>query len=225
MLATKCSFCQHENTPGARFCAECGSPMHLKVCPNPQCGKVSDVSAERCESCGQPFPRIALVSPDDAVAAAQGGIHEPENAPAAASKDKPRMPAWPLVMMAIVAGGLPLLWANRAQLPTPKTWQVTTPEAPKTGTVAPAPVASIPPPTAPAPAPAPAVPTPVDPASVAATQDTADSATKSPARKSLASKSAKRATRAQRAKKPEPPRPCTEATAALGLCDPQQAEK
>ncbi|MBK7767748.1 MAG: zinc ribbon domain-containing protein [Sulfuritalea sp.] len=128
MLATKCSFCQHENSPGSRFCAKCGSPMHLKICPNPQCGKVSDVTAEVCESCGQAFPKIAL-APVRAEAPADS--KQPATPPAPARAGKSRMPAWPLVMMAIVAGGLPLLWANRAQLPTPKTWQVD-PDAQKT---------------------------------------------------------------------------------------------
>ena len=51
--------------------------MHLKVCPNPQCGKVSDVNAAVCESCGQTFPTITLVAPDTKVADAPDVTQEP----------------------------------------------------------------------------------------------------------------------------------------------------
>lgn len=224
MLATKCSFCQHENLPGSRFCMKCGSPMHLKVCPNPQCGKVSDVTAEVCESCGQAFPKIAL-APVRAEAPADD--KQPAAPPAAAAPGKSRMPAWPLVMMAIVAGGLPLLWANRAQLPTPKTWQID-PDAPKTKAAAPPAVsaqkppevaANIAPAVAPAPTPA-AAPSGADPGAAPNSGASEAAAGAKPATGKSAKKSGKKSR-----KKAEPPRPCTEAVAALGLCDRKQVEK
>lgn len=216
--------------------------MHLKVCPNPQCGKVSDVSTAVCESCGETFPRITLVSPGTASAEAPAGSPQQGTAPTAAEEGKPRVPAWPLVMMAIVAGGLPLLWANRAQLPTPKTWQVNPADAAKTGGTSPGSVALTPPPAVsaqtppPAPAantappplpPAPvqaAAPSEADPGSPGPSADTADD-TKNQARRQATGETAKKAAKAPPAKKTEPPRPCTEAVAALGLCDPKQAEK
>lgn len=225
MLATQCSFCQHENVPGSRFCMKCGSPMHLKVCPNPKCGKVSDVTAEVCESCGQAFPKIALAP---ARAEATVASKDQDTAPTVVAPPKSRIPAWPLVMMAIVAGGLPLLWANRAQLPTPKTWQLE-PDAPKTKGIPPAAVttaqkppaaaADVAPPVMPAPIPA-AAPSGSDPgkASNAGATESPDSP------KPASAKPAKKTSKKER-KKAEPPRPCTEAVAALGLCDPKQAER
>lgn len=227
MLATKCSFCQHENLPGSRFCMKCGSPMHLKVCPNPQCGKVSDVTAEVCESCGQAFPKIAL-APVRAEAPADS--KPPATPPPPAAAGKSRMPAWPLVMMAIVAGGLPLLWANRAQLPTPKTWQVD-PDAPKTRVAVPpagsaqkppAVAANVAPPSPPPASVETAAPSKTDPSPAANAATAGD--TKSQAHQPANGKAAKKTTKKSR-KKAEPPRPCTEAVAALGLCDPKQVEK
>ncbi len=226
MLATKCSFCQHENLPGSRFCMKCGSPMHLKVCPNPQCGKVSDVTAEVCESCGQAFPKIAL-APVRAEAPADG--KQPATPPPVVAPPKSRMPAWPLVMMAIVAGGLPLLWANRAQLPTPKTWQVD-PDTPKTRTTTPPAASAQKPPAAAADVAPPAPPASggtaassnADPGPTANAATAVDSGNQ--ARQPATGKAAKKTSKKSR-KKAEPPRPCTEAVAALGLCDPKQVEK
>lgn len=130
MFAVQCSFCQHENVPGARFCAECGSPLHLRVCPNPKCGKVSDVNAAQCEFCGTSFPKIPLAEPGSGIATsspAEQGQVDPVGTGKSGSAPKPSISAWPLIAVAIVAGGLPLLWFNRASLPTPRTWQ-TSPE-------------------------------------------------------------------------------------------------
>jgi hypothetical protein len=239
MLATSCSFCQYENVPGSRFCAKCGSPMHLKVCPNPRCGKVSDVGAAVCESCGQEVPRIAVATPGVEAAAES---KSPESTPTATAETKSRMPAWPLVIMAIVAGGLPLLWANRTQLPTPKPWQGATPEPAKSAAATP-PAATTPtPPAASAQTPPPAAvdvvaPAPPEPVKTATSSNAepapqvttptaaADDDAKSHARQRTTGKAAKRSSK-RSSKKAEPPRPCTEAVAALGLCDhPEQAAK
>ncbi|MDP2811885.1 MAG: zinc-ribbon domain-containing protein [Rhodocyclaceae bacterium] len=234
MFAIQCSFCQHENLPGARFCAECGSPLHLRVCPNPKCGKVSDVNATRCEHCGTPLPRIAL---------AEAGATD--NKPSPANSDrKPTTSALPLIIVAVAAGGLPLLWLNRAHLPAPKTWQ-----RPQTETVAPAaPPVPIAPPTAkPASVPDPiALPSPqvsAPPEPLAAKPEkpepvVAAVAVETEAKAQAAEREKPRAKRAAQARKaeqaadeqaaaapPQPPRPCTEAVAAVGLCDPKQAAK
>jgi hypothetical protein len=211
MFAVQCSFCQHENVPGARFCAECGSPLHLRVCPNPDCGKVSDVNATRCEHCGTVLPKIALAEPG-----ASTGDATPAAAPAQDSQPakKSAIAAWPLIIVAIVAGGLPLLWFNRAYLPAPKPWQ---------GDAAKPPTAPLTPPLAPPvenkPVPAPEPPPAIEPAQPVAAEP--------PKPEEAKAKSARETKKIrQAAASPEqPPRPCTEAVAAVGLCDPKQATK
>jgi hypothetical protein len=53
MPALSCRFCHHANPAGAKFCNECGSPVHLKPCP--RCDAVTDASAGACHQCGAPF--------------------------------------------------------------------------------------------------------------------------------------------------------------------------
>lgn len=217
--------------------------MHLKICPNPQCGKISDVGVAVCEHCGQAFPKLAAAPETATVAPAasptQGSV--PGDV-AGATRDKPRTAVWPLIMMAIVAGGLPLLWANRASLPTPKPWQAGTPNATRVEGAAAVSIDNIKPPVVPelAPAPPQASAGPALPSS-AVTASTPESAvdqnrptppasadfTKKdkevPPQTGDASKeTAKKRARTPSPKKKEPPRPCTEATAALGLCDPKR---
>ena len=245
----KCPFCQHQNVTGTRFCAECGFSMHLKICPNPQCGKISEVSVPVCEHCGQAFPKVeaapetATVVP--AASAAQG--NPPGNVAGPTDKGKPRTAALPLIMVAVVAGGLPLLWANRASLPTPKTWQGSAPDATKVEGAAPAPIGKMKPPVVPeltsaptsaatqAPPQAPAdsaVPSSAAPSSgvdqYKPTPTVAAEATKEvpeapPQAGDASRKTAKKVAKTPSPKKKEPPRPCTEATAALGLCDPKRS--
>lgn len=234
MLATQCSFCKHENTPGARFCAECGSPMHLKVCANPACGKVSDVSAAVCETCGVPFPQIKLFDPHNAdmAATASATLSYVE----ITEFEKPRTSVWPLVAVAVVAGSLPLLWANREHLPAPKSGPFSKPEitnpvavptlpapalpVPAPAVATPIPLAPVPPATTapPAPSPAPSAGE-LDPAGAASTA--AAPATAKPAQSRQTAKKIARAP----VKKAEPAPACTEAVAALGLCDPKQVRK
>lgn len=144
MFAIQCQFCRHDNVPGARFCADCGSPLHLKPCP--KCGKVDDVAAKACYACGTEFPAITTAAVAAAPAGdpvpAKGGTAAPlrpsaapatpiatptpvSPAPPAARKAaKPRAPAWPLILVAALAGGLPLVWMNRAHLPLPQAWRI-----------------------------------------------------------------------------------------------------
>jgi hypothetical protein len=219
MFAVQCSFCQHENVPGARFCAECGSPLHLRVCPNPDCGKVSDVNATRCEHCGTVLPKIALAEPG-----ASTGDATPAAAPAQDSQPakKSTIAAWPLIIVAIVAGGLPLLWFNRAYLPAPKPWQgeaAKLPTAPMTPPLAP-PLA---PPVENKPVPAPIA----APESPPATEPAQPVAAEPPKPEEAKAKSARETKKIRQAAatQEQPPRPCTEAVAAVGLCDPKQARK
>lgn len=234
-----CQFCQHENKSGTRFCAECGCSIHLKICPNPDCGKISNVEATVCESCGQTFPKMPLV-PFETRSSVRSdeSLRHDENS-GGISKDRPRSSAWPLIMMAIVAGGLPLLWANRSQLPTPSTWKMNAPDSAKSGGAGPVsgsvnspPSVTIAPPVIPMPpvntAPS-AISTPAPTVTVTDTQAAVQGAVKDKA--SVAGNppekgnTQKKATKTSRAKTKEPTPPCTEATAALGLCNPTQAPR
>lgn len=229
--------------------------MHLKICPNPQCGKISDVGVAVCEHCGQAFPKVP-VAPETATAAPAASLapgNVAGNVAGSAATEKPRTAAWPLIMVAVVAGGLPLLWANRASLPTPKTWQVSSQDATKIEGAAPAPIGKMKPPVVPELAPAPtsaptqaptqapsqapadsAVPSSPAPAQAPAAgnvdqgspqHDPVDSGKKDPAASQQSGDSTKEI--AKKVAKPPTPkkqeaRPCTEATAALGLCDPKR---
>jgi len=44
-----CPFCDHQNPAGARFCNECGSPLHLTPCGD--CGAVNNVTDTHCWRC------------------------------------------------------------------------------------------------------------------------------------------------------------------------------
>lgn len=50
MFVFQCLFCDHNNRPGAKFCEECGSPMHLRLCKH--CQAINDRVALTCHQCG-----------------------------------------------------------------------------------------------------------------------------------------------------------------------------
>jgi len=49
-VPAQCIFCAHVNPSGAKFCNDCGSPLHLKPCR--QCDAINDRGARRCYNCG-----------------------------------------------------------------------------------------------------------------------------------------------------------------------------
>jgi len=49
-VPARCIFCAHVNPAGAKFCNDCGSPLHLKPCR--QCDAINDRDARRCYNCG-----------------------------------------------------------------------------------------------------------------------------------------------------------------------------
>jgi hypothetical protein len=55
-----CPFCSHENPAGAKFCNECGSPLHLAPCGD--CGAVNNLTDTHCWRCGglvlPPYPPV-----------------------------------------------------------------------------------------------------------------------------------------------------------------------
>src|SRR5262245_39825075 len=52
MRPFQCSFCGHDNPVNAKFCNECGSPLHLALCA---CGAVNEVADAKCYKCGAPL--------------------------------------------------------------------------------------------------------------------------------------------------------------------------
>ncbi|MET0731998.1 MAG: zinc ribbon domain-containing protein, partial [Casimicrobiaceae bacterium] len=53
MTLAPCPFCTHSNPAGARFCNECGSPLHLLPCEH--CEAVNDALSRDCYRCGAPL--------------------------------------------------------------------------------------------------------------------------------------------------------------------------
>jgi hypothetical protein len=60
MFSPQCLFCDHVNPAGAKFCNDCGSPLHLKWCS--QCEAVNDQAAKNCFKCRTEFPALATPS-------------------------------------------------------------------------------------------------------------------------------------------------------------------
>ena len=128
ILLIQCPSCEHTNSPGERFCAKCGVPLHLKPCP--ACGKVHDADAASCSVCKAAFPVLAaeqyvMKDLDRPIEVAR---QRPESTaipvmPDDSLKPTPANRAWPLIVVALVAGGIPFLWMFRSNMPLPKAWQ------------------------------------------------------------------------------------------------------
>jgi hypothetical protein len=217
MLLSHCPNCQHDNPPGERFCAACGVPLDLKPCP--VCGKVDNVKATVCAGCGAHFP---------ALSGGQVGEFGVEAAPArrpippVVAPPPTTIRALPLIVVALAAGGIPLLWLYRNTMPVPKAWQGQNP-----GVEAPAPQV-VPPPAA-APALIPLAPKPVQQPVVQEVSPEepatppAPVAAKPAAPVRHAARPPVKAAPASATAKPTAPvaAECTEALAAVGLCDPK----
>lgn len=259
MFAVDCPYCQHANKPGARFCTDCGAPLHLKPCP--KCGKVDDVTVRQCSGCGAAFPPIKLAPPaertlpEESAAPGLGSVNanpsvisitNPDPGIAPPASTAPYRPG-PLIAVALIAGGLPMLWMNRDLLPQPRAWRA---EAPNPAMVAPPPVVTpnaapvVSPPaanvpaipmqsaaataaaeSAPAPSPIPrAAPSDVSAVSVVpAGKANSGQSTSTTEKKRARDPVAAAAATAPAA--PQSSRPCTESLVALGLCDRSQVEK
>jgi hypothetical protein len=229
MFAVVCPYCTFRNERGARFCADCGAPLHLKPCP--KCSKVDDVMVRQCLGCGTAFPPIELYDPETGESiGAPPPVEEDAPAVAATKSVRHTYGAGPLIAVALVAGALPTLWMNRHLFPQPKAWQ--------SGTVKPP--ARI---EAPASQPAPQIPTPAavpvqpEPVATAAPAETAPQAAALPADAAAKPKEKKTGSRQGEKKRTkesaeasadtpsEAARPCTESLVALGLCDRSQIQK
>ena len=53
MILSQCPYCDHRCAAGAKFCSDCGAPLHLKPCP--KCGRVTEVQTPVCDGCGTIF--------------------------------------------------------------------------------------------------------------------------------------------------------------------------
>ena len=60
MSPLQCLFCDQPNPDAAKFCNECGTPLHFKPCP--QCDGINGRFAESCYRCGAAFSPIARES-------------------------------------------------------------------------------------------------------------------------------------------------------------------
>ena len=80
MAPLQCLVCDHVNPAGAKFCNDCGSPLHVKECS--RCEAVNDRAAKNCFKCGTEFPAPATrpetppTSVAQAVTAASPAINE-----------------------------------------------------------------------------------------------------------------------------------------------------
>ncbi len=59
MVTATCLFCSYSNLASAKFCNDCGSPLHLKPCS--QCEAINDRAAEKCYMCGAELP-VSLIA-------------------------------------------------------------------------------------------------------------------------------------------------------------------
>src|SRR5947209_3408003 len=101
-----CAFCDHRNPPGAKFCNDCASPLHLKPCKD--CDAVNDHAWAYCHHCGGAFPMPvatqspmsigspAETAPPDAVTTAHSSSASVpiDGAPLAAGTRPPRPAHW-----------------------------------------------------------------------------------------------------------------------------------
>jgi hypothetical protein len=225
MLLSHCPNCQHDNPPGERFCAACGVPLDLKPCP--VCGKVDNIKATVCAGCGAHFPPLTTGSivPEQSSPATESSPRKP--IPTAVTPPSSKISAFPLIVIALAAGGIPLLWLFRNTMPVPKAWQGPAPSIEVPATTLP-PARTDPPP-APAliPLPPPKLIQPPivqeapAPAAVAPTKPPVAARPVAPVKP--AAKPVVKAPPTPDAAKPATPAApeCTEALAAVGLCDPK----
>jgi hypothetical protein len=228
MLLSHCPNCQHDNKLGERFCAACGVPLDLKPCP--VCGKVDSVKAAVCSGCGAHFPPLSPGSQPEEAGAAP--VEHEKPIPPVVAPPPSTIRAFPLITIALAAGGIPLLWLFRNTMPVPKAWQAPAPAAIEV------PATTLPPArpdVAPAPAPAPAliplpakppVPAAVEPPPAAAVPVQPEPAKAKPAAKTKPVAKAKSPAAAPaQPTKPAGASECTEALAAVGLCERKAARE
>ncbi len=240
MYLSQCQYCRHGNPVEAKFCSECGAPLHLTHCP--KCGAVNQVTSTSCYQCHGALPGRRtgeLIVPEADVATG------PERAPAPPVRPRSRVPGL-LIALVAVAMALPVYLIYRGVNPggvsaaAPDTSLRPAPggAGPIVRATQPAPVKAEP---SPAPgdkpaaaervepgpssaAPAPVVAPPAAPAispksePVAAAKPAPPRAP--PPRRPPPAAAPSNAPASGNAKPAQPSTPCTPAVAALGLCTP-----
>ena len=63
----RCPSCDHGNPVSAKFCNNCGLPVHLQPCGN--CEAINDRAANRCYKCGSPLSLMPVLQPRLAIPA------------------------------------------------------------------------------------------------------------------------------------------------------------
>lgn len=76
MLLAECSFCDHANPAGSKFCNACGGPLNLATCPN--CDALNDVTASICHKCAAALPLSQAASRGFAKSVAYAGAESGE---------------------------------------------------------------------------------------------------------------------------------------------------
>src|SRR5918994_507719 len=70
-----CPQCRHENTPGAKFCSECGAPLARRC---ERCSNTLPAGAKFCAECGHAVPRAATQTAPAPPAAVPDRFASPE---------------------------------------------------------------------------------------------------------------------------------------------------
>jgi hypothetical protein len=73
MPPVSCSFCDHKNPAGSKYCNECGSPLHLMPC---RCGAVNNVTDTHCYRCGAALSGPRTPAPSIPPEAQPGDVDE-----------------------------------------------------------------------------------------------------------------------------------------------------
>jgi len=232
--STRCPYCAHVSPDDSKFCNECGAALHLAPCPH--CGAVNDVSLmDVCARCNGDLRPTAEPAPEELGKAEQAGQAEapekteaPDESVVTALFAEPplRAPAvkarpWPLLlgvaMLMVGASVAAYIGYQQRSAPSAKSVAITDVVAPEARKVQPATAPDSPAErplptrsvdvtaTAFAPKPVPPVPRLKPPNKVVITRPPAESAR----------------TATRNAVTPPPPTigPCTDAVAALGLCN------
>jgi len=78
MSVSQCLFCKHDNPQGSKFCNECGSPLHLKLCS--ECEAINEAASKYCYKCGAAFSAVPDATAGEAPTAIEAVTQVPDEA-------------------------------------------------------------------------------------------------------------------------------------------------
>ena len=78
MFVSQCLFCKHDNPQGSKFCNECGSPLHLKLCS--ECEAINEAASKYCYKCGAAFSAVPDATAGEAPTAIESVMQVPDEA-------------------------------------------------------------------------------------------------------------------------------------------------